>query len=363
MENITRMDELDFYKDWLQKEGIPIIGGYYVKNVMDVPVEPWDRTGGLGAFLDLIGSEEKTCAYVCEILPGASLKPQRHMFEAFIYIVSGKGATTIWNEGGPKQTFEWEEGSLFAIPLNVWYQHFNGQGDKPARFLAVTGAPVYMNLFHSYDFIFNNNFVFKDRYNAESDYFSGKGKHLEVSVSGLATPQPVWETNLIKDVRSFPVPAFEHMGGGFSIMNLELSQNTMEAHISEFNVGTYKKAHRHSAGATIIIISGKGYSLMWPDDEPKQRFDWQEGSIIVPPERWWHQHFVITTTPVRQLALRWDGEKYKFGKKWGFDKDIKQGGDQIEYHDEDPDVRQMFEEELAKEGLKSKMDPGLYKKS
>jgi len=41
--------------------------------------------------------------------------------------------------------------------------------------------------------------------------------------------------------------------------------------------------------------------------------------------------------------------------------DIKKGGDQIEYTDENPEIRKMFEEELAKEGLKSKMDDSLYK--
>ena len=58
------------------------------------------------------------------------------MFEALIYVVSGHGATTIWQLDGKKQTFEWGEGSLFSPPLNAWYQHFNGQGDKSVRLLA-----------------------------------------------------------------------------------------------------------------------------------------------------------------------------------------------------------------------------------
>jgi hypothetical protein len=35
---------------------------------------------------------------------------------------------------------------------------------------------------------------------------------------------------------------------------------------------------------------------------------------------------------------------------------VKEGGSQIEYPDEDPKVREMFEEALAKNGVKSKMD-------
>jgi hypothetical protein len=42
--------------------------------------------------------------------------------------------------------------------------------------------------------------------------------------------------------------------------------------------------------------------------------------------------------------------------------DIKLGGHQIEYEDEDPMVRRIFEEECVKSGAKSQMDK-YYKKS
>jgi hypothetical protein len=58
--------------------------------------------------------------------------------------------------------------------------------------------------------------------------------------------------------------------------------------------------------------------------------------------------------------------KYSLGKGFGdvstVDKDVKAGGDQIEYYDQDASIRRMFEEELAKEGIQSRMDPELYKK-
>ena len=39
----------------------------------------------------------------------------------------------------------------------------------------------------------------------------------------------------------------------------------------------------------------------------------------------------------------------------GVDLDVKKGGDQIEYDDEDPMILEMFEKDLAKRGVQSQM--------
>jgi hypothetical protein len=137
---------------------------------------------------------------------------------------------------------------------------------------------------------------------------------------------------------------------------LELAESSMCGHISEFPVGTYKKAHRHRAGAHVIILSGQGFSMLWEENEPIRKVDWKPGSVVVPPERWFHQHFNAGPTPARYLALRWGSKKFPVFRDWGIDKSVKEGGDQIEYEDEDLGVRQTFEAELAANDVRSQMD-------
>ena len=349
--------KLTSYEKWLEAEGLPVIRGFHIDDLKHVELAPWQRKGGLGAYVNLEGTGGTNDAYVVEIGPGGSLKPEKYLYEELIYVLSGRGATTIWNEGGSKQTFEWQAGSLFSPPLNTWRQHFNGQGDRPARLLGVTSAPTVINLFHNMDFIFNNPFVFEDRYSAEDAYFSGSGKTYF---------NRIWESNFISDVPTFALLDKSWRGAGGKGIMFEMSNNTMAAHISEFPVGTYKNGHRHGPGAHVIVISGEGYSLLWQEGKPMTRVDWHAGSMFVPPEMWFHQHFNVGATPARYLALRWGSLKHRMGgifKVTGSDEGIsREGGNKIEYEDEDPEIRRMFEAELARRGVESRMAPFFQKK-
>jgi quercetin dioxygenase-like cupin family protein len=355
------MKPRNFYNEWARSQGIPVIEGYFVEDVYTLQLDPWEQKDGKGALINLLGSGESNDAYVCEIPPGKSLKPERHMYEEMIFVLKGRGATTVWVEDSPKQTFEWQEGSLFAPPLNTWHELHNGQGDQPARFLAVTSAPMVMNLYHNMDFVFNNPFVFKDRYQPIADYFSPKGK---MHFDPITNVTNIWESNFIADVNTLELVDWKERGGGASATRFELSGNTMASHTSRFAVGVYKKGHRHGPGAHVLILEGKGYTLMWPDGGEKLRFDWKPGSIVVPPEMWWHQHFNAGKVPARYLALRWGSRKYHFhlAQNEEMMTDSAEGGHQIEYKNEDPEVRRWFEDALAAEGVQSQMD-GYFKQN
>lgn len=334
------------YTDWIEREGLAVVSAHYVPDLHTVELKPWARREGRGVYINHESSRTSNDCYVCEIPSGGELSPQKQLYEEMIYVLDGRGSTTIWNDRAQRISFEWHAGSLFAIPLNTWHRHFNASGDRPARFLAVTNFPMVMNLFEDSEFVFNNPYEFKNRFNGEPDYFQPKE-----TMSGF-----LLETNFVPDVKTLPLVEAKERGAGGGHIRFNLAKGTMNSHISEFPVGTYKKAHLHGPGAHVVILSGEGYSLMWPEGSSPRRYEWTEGSMVVPPDRWYHQHFNTGGVPARYLALKYEGTAIRneqgVPKAWI---SRRQGGDQIDYADEGPIVRQWFEEALAQHGLDSKM--------
>jgi quercetin dioxygenase-like cupin family protein len=335
------------YDLWQETEGIPIVRGHCVEDLAGLPVVPWGRTGTSGSFINLVGSGRTCGAYVCEIPPRGESKPQRYLFEQLIYVLKGRGGTTVWNEGTKKQTFEWQEGSLFSPPLNAWHQHFNAQGAEPASFVTLTDAPQMINRFRNLDFIFGNAFPFLDRFSGEDGYYNGKGKE-------IATYR-TWESNFIPDVRDFKLKDRSARGQGATGIRLHLAANTMSAHIEQYPAGTYPRAHRHGPGAHIVILSGEGYSFFWEEGKPRIRIDWRPGSLFVPPANWFHQHFNPAGEPARYLALKPWGFTYKVEDLSKTDQDIKSGGTQIEYKDQDAEIHALFLSECKKRATESRI--------
>src|SRR5713226_5640214 len=120
------------YRIWQKGEGIASHGGSYVADLYHLDVAPWPRVGQKGAFVNLAEQEEDD-AWVIEVAPGGQTDVLHHIFEATILILDGRGATSFWQKGQAKQTVEWQRGSVFSPPLNCYYQHFNLDGQKPAR--------------------------------------------------------------------------------------------------------------------------------------------------------------------------------------------------------------------------------------
>jgi len=340
------MDYVVAYDDWIVKQDVPVVRGFYIEDMKEVEVGPWARRGCNGAIVILEGTGGVNDTHVLEIPPGGSINPEKHMYEEMIYVLSGRGAASIWVDEKKKQTFEWGTGAVFSVPLNAWSEFHNGSGTEPARFMSVTNLPTVINMFHNEDFIYDNPFNFKDRFSGEDDFFSGGGKMWK---------NRIWQTNFVADAATTKLYSWKERGAGGSNIFFELAQNSMGAHISQFPVSTYKKAHHHGPGAHVILVDGEGYSLLWrEEDEERIRCNWKPGSLLVPPEHWFHEHFNPGNRPARYLALRFTGRRFiqpgAYSGAEGADVSVKKGGWQIEYEDEDESIHREFEAELAKNG-------------
>lgn len=334
------------YVRWVEAEGLDIIGAHWVPDLNEVELKPWARRGGRGVYINHEASRTSNDCYVAEIPAGGEFAPQRQLFEEMILILSGHGSTAVWNDAGQKVTFEWGPSSLFAIPLNTWHQHFNGSGSTPVRFVASTNAPPIINLNDDVEFVFNTPHDFTEKFSGESDYFVNKDK-----VEGL-----LLKTNFVADTVQLELVAAKERGAGGGHIRFSMARGSMNSHISQFPPATYKKGHRHGSGAHLVMLSGEGFSLMWPEGEEPRRYDWKAGSMIVPPNMWYHQHFNTGTEPARYLAFKHESVSIRNAqgvpKAW-----ISQriGGDQIDYADESHLIRDTFAAALANHNMTSQM--------
>jgi gentisate 1,2-dioxygenase len=333
-------DRYNAYRRFLVSEALPVLDGSYIHDARALELADWERRGGRGAYLTF-SDQMVADAYVAEIPPGGQLKPQHQMFEEVILVASGRGATSVWQKGGKKHSFEWQRGSLFAIPLNAWHEHFNATAEEPARFIALTSQPVAFEFYRDKDFIFNCDHVFRERFDPDDeDYFARPAQYLTEYYGGIL------HTNFVSDVRQIQLVPREKRGKGTRNMYIHLGGSTMFAHISQFPVGRYKKAHRHGPGAHVCMIDSTGYTLMWDEGQEPQKYDWAEGSIICPPAGTWHQHYNTGDEPCRFVALHASTAVQQ-----------ERGGlFQIDFENEDPRLRRMYEEECAKSGVQVAMD-------
>ena len=136
----------------------------------------------------------------------------------------------------------------------------------------------------------------------------------------------------------------------------------MHGHVSEMPVGTYKKAHRHSADYHVMFVTGQGYSLLWYEgQEDFHRVDWNYGTVFAPPDQIFHQHFNTGPIPARYFATAFGSLRYPFTDSklktmaGAVSTSVKQGGDQLEYEDQPPFVHGMYVEAMKKNGVAMRM--------
>ncbi len=341
------------YDDWMESQGIPIYRGYYIEDLRTIPLSWWELRGSNSAFIQLDGMQGINEARVSEIPAGESMRPLKFALDEIVYVLEGRGLTTVWHESGPKRTFEWQKHSMFLLPKGHHFQLSSTQGDQPARLLHYNYLPVAMSAIDDPTFFFNNPHTGQalehmDELFAEAKVLTGQDN------MGAGN---VWYGNFFPDMRAWDkLDALKTRGAGGHVVFVRFAGSLLHAHMSVFPSRTYKKAHRHGPGRAIVIPAGEGFSIMWREGDEKVVVPWHEASLFTPPNRWFHQHFNVGDAPGRYLAFH---PLPQFG---GFSETVEdQARDQIEYPYEESWIRQKFEGELAQRGITSQMPEEAYK--
>jgi hypothetical protein len=348
------------YDTWAESLGIPIHTGFYVEDVRTLSVGWWEERQCNAAIVKLVGQEGVTEAKVLEIPPGGTTAPAMMTIDEIVYVADGRGLATLWAEGMPKKTVEWSDHSFFMVPRNHYYQLSNVQGNRPARLLHYSYLRLLMPVAGDPDLFFKSSHVdlsllYPD--GASGGYYSEAKNVSDVEI-GDFTGRMVWSGNFFPDMQSWDkVSPQQYRGGGKNVM-FRFANSHMTSHMAVFPARSYKKAHRHGAGFLIVIPKGTGYSLMWPrEGADKIIIPWHEGSVFVPPHRWWHQHFNTSNEGAgRYLAFHPPRGLPGVGEAL---EDLV--NDQIEYPDEEPIIRELFEQQLGERGLTSIMPEDAYR--
>lgn len=344
------------YDVWMESVGIPIHKGFFIEDLRTLELGWWEERQCQAAFIQLMGQEGVSAARVTEIAPGKTLPPVKFALDEIVYVCSGRGLTTLWpGERKAKKTFEWQAHSLFMIPRNNHHQFSNMQGDKPVRLLHYSYLPLAMSALPEPEFLLHSPLE-PSNSQAEGDFYSeAKLIQAEEADEGLGL-RAFWYGNFFPDMRAWDkLDANARRGAGGKSVFIQFPDSEVTAHMSVFAPETYKKAHRHGPGRVIVIPAGEGYSIMWEEGKEKIICPWHECSMLVPPNKWFHQHFNAGGENARYLALHPPMQFHGHAEKIE-----DRAKDQIEYPNEDPWIRKKFEDELGKRGLKSIMPDEAY---
>jgi mannose-6-phosphate isomerase-like protein (cupin superfamily) len=368
------------YDDWMESQDIPIFRGLGVRKCQDLPLEPWKLYGGRGTFIQLWGTEGLWGSFVLEVPGAGATNAVKHLYEQQFLVIEGRGSTEVWEDGreDKKHVFEWQAGSMFAIPLNARYRMINA-ASSPARLLGGNIAPQAINTYRNADFIFDCPYAFRDRFDPDAeDYFKPNDDIVADPVRGLAMKQ----TNILPDVINCELPLDNRRSPGYRRIEPHMARQNFYLWIAQHETGRYSKAHAHGSAAVLICLRGKGYTYTWPHEigptpwkdgkaDKVMRQDYEPvGMVTAAPMggEWFHQHFGVSKGPLRLTA--WFGPVHP-GKNsragapgtkmtdYGAI-DIRDGGTAIPYDMEDTFLRKEFEETLAGEGGKSSMENELY---
>jgi hypothetical protein len=286
-----------YTKNGSSPKGVPIIGGAFVQDVRTEPLGHWQRKdckGAICTFSDQMVAD----AYIAEIDPGKSTKPQRQLYEEIITVAAGRGATSVWYDGSGQADFrmgarlDLRDSSQRLVSALQRQRHRAlplFRADQPAgRLRALPRSGIYLQ--HGLHVqrplrsrrsrvLFQRRKIFHRILRRHSP-FQFHSRH------------PQDQSRAARKARQ-----------GHAQHVHPYVRRAMLAHVSQFPVGRYKKAHRHGPGAHVFLLDSTGYTLMWNEGEKTAALRLARRDGISPPAGTWHQHYNTGAQPCKFVAL------------------------------------------------------------
>jgi quercetin dioxygenase-like cupin family protein len=242
-----------------------------------------------------------------EIPSGGLLPPQKHMSDELIYIISGQGYTTMWlRNGETKEQYNWSEGDMLSPTLNAWHQHFNNSTDTPARYLIVSSAPLIYSMFHTRDFIDNNDYVFEDRWEKN---VKQQPEYTPIGTGGAE----IVRMRVGHHIANLHTREMRERREGVLGITIRPEGDMANSHIMEWEVREYQRPdsvspqHRHPWEVVYYIMSGEGYAILQREGESKRKVNWKKGDIFFVEANEFHELRPLNNTKPRFLQMKASG--------------------------------------------------------
>ena len=282
----------DARRQWLFPQGV------IARNLATHPLFPRPKKNASGksyaVSFDELGGNSLLGMHVSRLQPGAHNRGHRHVDEALILIVAGRGWSELrQSDEAEMQIIEWEAGDILSIPANAWHQHFNESQDEPTRQLAFKDTRFLRNVFASRSFVYDNDFRFVDRYNDEPDYWTRR------EIDG-----GIIKTNAIKRLVEESLEVDSVCGDGILRNRYVMGgHRNLAASIVEIPAGSEVNEHAHALSEeATYVLSGHGETVLTSDDR-QMSFTWSPGDLFSSPLRVAHRHRATGEGPARLLVV------------------------------------------------------------
>lgn len=261
----------------------------------------WRDADALGGNT-LLGLEHAALA------PAATVELEATLSERLVYVVQGSGRTDFLpGPAGRVPAVEWRTGDVFALTPTVPAVHF-ADADGPVELLTFSNAPMVARLFGEAAAP-AEPFTFVDRFDPELGW-----QRSRTAGDGSI------EANVLRAAPSMPLRDDAELGHGTASVRAHLGgHQTLSLAVVELGHRSHVRRHRHVVEEAIVVLAGRGRTVLTGPVGEERTFRWRAGDVFVPPLGVWHQH-VSEAKPwdlTRLLVVRNTALEHAFGVRRG----------------------------------------------